>query len=315
MAFFGVKEYGCLIRKLASVYNASDDMYAGATALLEYSAEYFLKLRSAFILLFDVNSYPKNQKLVTMLYEEFIISDDVKKAFFTTQFYDNIDLQIEFVRRNIDYAYEMYKQVQLPLHALAMTAHPERCSDEDINHVMDKIIKPVITNSPEFTNGEILASWSIYAKKRLQQMEEIARQKKMQDNIQSIQENEEEKDNSENGNKIKKEKKYIINDEKPLFDIYHYLKESKEISSDIDFEIFKTVVESANASLITPKTKWKYNVALSFARECIKGDLLAWTRDICTSLKIKSNDLTKNKYPNSLWYQELEKLFKNSINK
>jgi len=315
MAFFGVKEYGCLIRKLASVYNASDDMYAGATALLEYSAEYFLKLRSAFILLFDVNSYPKNQKLVTMLYEEFIISDDVKKAFFTTQFYDNIDLQIEFVRRNIDYAYEMYKQVQLPLHALAMTAHPERCSDEDINHVMDKIIKPVITNSPEFTNGEILASWSIYAKKRLQQMEEIARQKKMQDNIQSIQENDEEKDNSENGNKIKKEKKYIINDEKPLFDIYHYLKESKEISSDIDFEIFKTVVESANASLITPKTKWKYNVALSFARECIKGDLLAWTRDICTSLKIKSNDLTKNKYPNSLWYQELEKLFKNSINK
>lgn len=315
MAFFGVKEYGCLIRKLASVYNASDDMYAGATALLEYSAEYFLKLRSAFILLFDVNSYPKNQKLVTMLYEEFIISDDVKKAFFTTQFYDNIDLQIEFVRRNIDYAYEMYKQVQLPLHALAMTAHPERCSDEDINHVMDKIIKPVITNSPEFTNGEILASWSIYAKKRLQQMEEIARQKKMQDNIQSIQENDEEKDNSENGNKIKKEKKYIINDEKLLFDIYHYLKESKEISSDIDFEIFKTVVESANASLITPKTKWKYNVALSFARECIKGDLLAWTRDICTSLKIKSNDLTKNKYPNSLWYQELEKLFKNSINK
>ena len=315
MAFFGVKEYGCLIRKLASVYNASDDMYAGATALLEYSAEYFLKLRSAFILLFDVNSYPKNQKLVTMLYEEFIISDDVKKAFFTTQFYDNIDLQIEFVRRNIDYAYEMYKQVQLPLHALAMTAHPERCSDEDINHVMDKIIKPVITNSPEFTNGEILASWSIYAKKRLQQMEEIARQKKMQDNIQSIQENDEEKDNSENGNKIKKEKKYIIDDEKPLFDIYHYLKESKEISSDIDFEIFKTVVESANASLITPKTKWKYNVALSFARECIKGDLLAWTRDICTSLKIKSNDLTKNKYPNSLWYQELEKLFKNSINK
>lgn len=315
MAFFGVKEYGCLIRKLASVYNASDDMYAGATALLEYSAEYFLKLRSAFILLFDVNSYPKNQKLVTMLYEEFIISDDVKKAFFTTQFYDNIDLQIEFVRRNIDYAYEMYKQIQLPLHALAMTAHPERCSDEDINHVMDKIIKPVITNSPEFTNGEILASWSIYAKKRLQQMEEIARQKKMQDNIQSIQENDEEKDNSENGNKIKKEKKYIIDDEKPLFDIYHYLKESKEISSDIDFEIFKTVVESANASLITPKTKWKYNVALSFARECIKGDLLAWTRDICTSLKIKSNDLTKNKYPNSLWYQELEKLFKNSINK
>ena len=290
-------------------------MYAGATALLDYSAEYFLKLRSAFILLFDVNSYPKNQKLVTMLYEEFIISDDVKKAFFTTQFYDNIDLQIEFVRRNIDYAYEMYKQIQLPLHALAMTAHPERCSDEDINHVMDKIIKPVITNSPEFTNGEILASWSIYAKKRLQQMEEIARQKKMQDNIQSIQENDEEKDNSENGNKIKKEKKYIINDEKPLFDIYHYLKESKEISSDIDFEIFKKVVESANASLITPKTKWKYNVALSFARECIKGDLLAWTRDICTSLKIKSNDLTKNKYPNSLWYQELEELFKNSINK
>ena len=315
MAFFGVKEYGCLIRKLASVYNASDDMYAGATALLDYSAEYFLKLRSAFILLFDVNSYPKNQKLVTMLYEEFIISDDVKKAFFTTQFYDNIDLQIEFVRRNIDYAYEMYKQIQLPLHALAMTAHPERCSDEDINHVMDKIIKPVITNSPEFTNGEILASWSIYAKKRLQQMEEIARQKKMQDNIQSIQENDEEKDNSENGNKIKKEKKYIINDEKPLFDIYHYLKESKEISSDIDFEIFKKVVESANASLITPKTKWKYNVALSFARECIKGDPLAWTRDICTSLKIKSNDLTKNKYPNSLWYQELEELFKNSINK
>ena len=207
----------------------------------------------------------------------------------------------------------MFKQVQLPLHALAMTAHPERYSEEDINYVMDKIIKPVITNSPEFTKGEIEASKSMYARKRLQQLKE----EKTQEIIhgKKEQEHDQEKEHPENDKYITEEKKYAILAEKPLFDIYHYLKESKEISSDIDFEIFKKVVESANASLITPKTKWKYNVALSFARECIKGDPLAWTRDICTSLKIKSNELTKNKYPNSLWYQELEKMFKNSINK
>ena len=313
MGYFGVKEYGSLIRELANVYNTSEDMYAGATALLEYSSEHFLKMRSTFRFLFEINSYPQDQELVTKSYEEFIISDDVSKAFFTRKFYGDIDLQIEFVRRDIEYAYEMFKQVQLPLHALAMTAHPERYSEEDINYVMDKIIKPVITNSPEFTKGEIEASKSMYAKKRLQQLKE----EKTQEIIhgKKEQEHDQEKEHPENDKYITEEKKYAILAEKPLFDIYHYLKESKEISSDIDFEIFKKVVESANASLITPKTKWKYNVALSFARECIKGDPLAWTRDICTSLKIKSNELTKNKYPNSLWYQELEKMFKNSINK
>lgn len=313
MGYFGVKEYGSLIRELANVYNTSEDMYAGATALLEYSSEHFLKMRSTFRFLFEINSYPQDQELVTKSYEEFIISDDVSKAFFTRKYYGDIDLQIEFVRRDIEYAYEMFKQVQLPLHALAMTAHPERYSEEDINYVMDKIIKPVITNSPEFTKGEIEASKSMYAKKRLQQLKE----EKTQEIIhgKKEQEHDQEKEHPENDKYITEEKKYAILAEKPLFDIYHYLKESKEISSDIDFEIFKKVVESANASLITPKTKWKYNVALSFARECIKGDPLAWTRDICTSLKIKSNELTKNKYPNSLWYQELEKMFKNSINK
>lgn len=313
MGYFGVKEYGSLIRELANVYNTSEDMYAGATALLEYSSEHFLKMRSTFRFLFEINSYPQDQELVTKSYEEFINSDDVSKAFFTRKFYGDIDLQIEFVRRDIEYAYEMFKQVQLPLHALAMTAHPERYSEEDINYVMDKIIKPVITNSPEFTKGEIEASKSMYARKRLQQLKE----EKTQEIIhgKKEQEHDQEKEHPENDKYITEEKKYAILAEKPLFDIYHYLKESKEISSDIDFEIFKKVVESANASLITPKTKWKYNVALSFARECIKGDPLAWTRDICTSLKIKSNELTKNKYPNSLWYQELEKMFKNSINK
>lgn len=313
MGYFGVKEYGSLIRELANVYNTSEDMYAGATALLEYSSEHFLKMRSTFRFLFEINSYPQDQELVTKSYEEFINSDDVSKAFFTRKFYGDIDLQIEFVRRDIEYAYEMFKQVQLPLHALAMTAHPERYSEEDINYVMDKIIKPVITNSPEFTKGEIEASKSMYARKRLQQLKE----EKTQEIIHGKKEHEhdQEKEHPENDKYITEEKKYAILAEKPLFDIYHYLKESKEISSDIDFEIFKKVVESANASLITPKTKWKYNVALSFARECIKGDPLAWTRDICTSLKIKSNELTKNKYPNSLWYQELEKMFKNSINK
>lgn len=313
MGYFGVKEYGSLIRELANVYNTSEDMYAGATALLEYSSEHFLKMRSTFRFLFEINSYPQDQELVTKSYEEFINSDDVSKAFFTRKFYGDIDLQIEFVRRDIEYAYEMFKQVQLPLHALAMTAHPERYSEEDINYVMDKIIKPVITNSPEFTKGEIEASKSMYARKRLLQLKE----EKTQEIIhgKKEQEHDQEKEHPENDKYITEEKKYAILAEKPLFDIYHYLKESKEISSDIDFEIFKKVVESANASLITPKTKWKYNVALSFARECIKGDPLAWTRDICTSLKIKSNELTKNKYPNSLWYQELEKMFKNSINK
>lgn len=314
MAHFGVQEYGSLIRKLANVYNTSDDMYAGATALLEYSSEHFLKLRSAFKVLFEINSYPQDQELVTRLYEEFIISNDVRKAFFTRQFYGDIDLQIEFIRRDIDYAFEMYKQVQLPLQALAMTAHPERCSEEDINHVIETIIKPVITNSHEFARGEIEASWSLYAKKRLQQLEEIAKQEKTKDSTHGKQENEHapQKEHSENDKQIKENKKYDIIAEKPLFEIYNYLKESKEISKDTNFETFKKVVESANASLITPKTKWKYNAALSFARECINGSSLAWTREICSSLKIASNGLTQNINKMSDWYIELVKRFKMS---
>ena len=104
MGYFGVKEYGSLIRELANVYNTSEDMYAGATALLEYSSEHFLKMRSTFRFLFEINSYPQDQELVTKSYEEFINSDDVSKAFFTRKFYGDIDLQIEFVRRDIEYA-------------------------------------------------------------------------------------------------------------------------------------------------------------------------------------------------------------------
>lgn len=313
MGIFGVKEYGDLIRKLANLYNTSEDMYAGAKALLDYSAEYYLKLRSAFRVLFELNSYPQDQKLVTTVYDEFTLSDDVRKAFFTRHFYDNIDLQIDFSRHNLDFAYLMYVQVQLPLHALAMTAHPERHSEDDINYVMEKVIKPVITDSPEFRNGDFTASLSLFAKKRIQQLEEIAKQKETQDNTQGKQENGQEKEHSDNDEEIKNEKKYDIIDEKALFEVYNYLKETKEISRDTGFETFKKVIESADATLIKPKTKWKYNAALSLARECIKQDSLAWTRDICSSLKIASNKLTKNIDKESLWYKELEEIFKKSL--
>ena len=313
MGIFGVKEYGDLIKKLANVYNASDDMYAGAKALLEYSAEHFLKMRSAFRVLFEINTYPQDQYLVTKTYEEFVISDDVKKAFFTRQFYDDIDLQIEFIRHNLDHAYEMCKQVQLPLHALAMTAHPELYSEDDINYVMEKVIKRVITNSREFAKGEIDASWSMYAKERLKELKEIAKQEMAQDNTQGKQENDQAKEQTINDEEIKEKKKYEIINEKALFEIYNFLTESKEISPDTGFETFKKVVESADATLIKPKTKWKYKAALSFARECIKQESLAWTREVCTSLKIASNKLTNNIDKDSEWYKELEKTFKNYL--
>lgn len=313
METFGVKDYGILIRKLANLYNTSEDMYAGAKALLDYSAEYYLTLRSAFRMLFELNSYPQDQKLVTTVYDEFTVSDDVRKAFFTRQFYDNIDLQIDFSRHNLDFAFLMYVQVQLPLHALAMTAHPELYPKDDINYVMEKVIKPVITDSPEFRDGDFKASLSLFAKKRLQLLEEITKQKETQDNTQGKQDNDQEKEHPENDKEIKNEKKYDIIAERTLFEIYNFLKETKVISRDTGFETFKKVVELADATIIKPKTKWKYNAALSLARECIKQDSLAWTRDICSSLKIASNKLTKNIDKESLWYKELEELFKKSL--
>ena len=305
MAYLAVKEYGKRINEMAIRFSKYDNIFDGASSLMEYNEIHYIFSRLACRELYANDIYPGNQRVVTTIYNKFVFSELLKKAFLSKPF-KNQDTEIEFIEKGIEDGYYLLCHAQELLMAITVTAHPDRFKESRVKEAI-ATLKEVTALTEANVNRFNLAYAKLAAKdtQRIEMMQaEAVEQEKNQDNSPGNQKKD-----------IKEENNYEIIAEKPLFDIYHYLKESKEISSDIDFEIFKKVVESADASLITPKTKWKYNVALSFARECINGDAMAWTREICASLKIKSNALTKNKYPDSLWYQELEKLFKNSFNK
>ena len=318
MPYFGVKKYGSLIRDLAIRFNQSDNIFDGAKLLQDYSDRHFKYLREAFIELYDKDSYPGNQKIVTHLFEKYVISDDVKTAFFSNFYSSDEDLEIEFVDKNFDYAYEMLRQIQLPLYAFKMTAHPEGYSEDHLKISMDSIIKYVIQDTEEAKITFRLASLSVAIKDRLlryaQQQAEAAKQERTQKHKPGKQEHDQYKVPHIKNDVKREEPRYVIENEKALVVIFDYLIETTVIPKETDYPEFRNVVISANASLIKPIIKWKYNIALSFARKCLKGDSLAWTREVCTSLKIKPNKLTKNIDRESLWYEELVNRFKNSFN-
>ena len=256
MPYFGVKKYGSLIRDLAIRFNQSDNIFDGAKLLQDYSDRHFKYVRIAFKELYDKDSYPLNQKIVTHLFDKHVISDDVETAFFSRIFFNDEDLEIEFIDRNIDYAYEMLRQIQLPLHAFKMTAHPELYSEEHLKVSMD-IIKQVIQDTEETKITFELAELSIAIKNHLilyAQQAEAAKQETTQNqekqennpgnephkSIQSQESQSGKPDNQAKG-------RYTIKKNERLLKIHDYLVETNVLFPEADFLDFINMVINANA--------------------------------------------------------------------
>lgn len=317
MPYFGVKKYGSLIRDLAIRFNQSDNIFDGAKLLQDYSDRHFKYVRIAFKELYDKDSYPLNQKIVTHLFDKHVISDDVETAFFSRIFFNDEDLEIEFIDRNIDYAYEMLRQIQLPLHAFKMTAHPELYSEEHLKVSMD-IIKQVIQDTEETKITFELAELSIAIKNRLilyAQQAEAAKQETTQNqekqennpgnephkSIQSQESQSGKPDNQAKG-------RYTVKKNERLLKIHDYLVETNVLFPEADFLDFINMVINANASKILVIKKWKFISSLRFVSTCVNGDQNTWEREICASIGKKRNDLTRCSEKDLGWLEGIQEL-------
>lgn len=319
MPYYGVKKYGSLIRKLAIRFNQSDNIFDGAKLLHDYNDIHFVYLREAFIELYDKDSYPSNQKIVTHLFDKYVISDDVKNAFFSNFFSNDEDLEIEFIDKNLDYAYEILRQIQVPMYAFEMTAHPERYSEEHLKTAMDSVIKSIIEDAEEAKTTFRLASRSVAFKDCLlryaQQQAEAAKQETTQNqekqennpgnelhmNIQSQESQTDKPNNRSKG-------RYTVKKNERLFKIHEYLVNTKVLFPEADVVDFINMVKSANASKISVNKKWKFISSLRFVSTCVNGDQDTWEREICASIGKKRNDLTRCSDRDLSWLEGIQEL-------
>lgn len=275
-----LKNYGKFVRNTAHHISSYDDIYKAALEL-PYDMRAYL-LQSTFAFTEVIATIEHSPETVSKVIDKYVMSPEIDQLIVNNSVFDK-SMEFDFIEHDCGAFWGIIQNIKLDVTALRVIAHPSEHSKECVVTALKDIaarIKPTPENHAAYT-------WSYTTL------------------ISEFQKNQE-----AHKKEIQEDKKYIIIAEKQLFEIYNFLKESKEISRDIEYETFKRVIESADASLIKPKTKWKYNAALSLARECIKDSSLEWTREICTSLKIGSNGLTQNIKKMSEWYIELEKRFK-----
>ena len=279
-----LKNYGVFVRNTAQHVSRYDDIYKAASEL-PYDMRVY-HMQSSLACTEICATIEHRPEIVSKVIDKYVLSPEIDKHIVNNSIFD-ASMEFDFIEHDCGNFFDLMQHIKFDIAALKAIAYPSEHDKDYLITALERIaerIKPTPENQTA-----MMWCYSTLIK------------------------------NAQNSSGIQKkdvheETKYVIAAEKPLFEIFDYLKKTEVIiSNDITFPVFRSVVESANASLIHPKIKWKYHVALTFARECITGGAEAWTKDICSSLKIKSNGLTKNIDKDSLWYKELVKLFKNSL--
>ena len=322
MDYSAIKDYGKCVTSLATIFLKSDNMYEGAKAMLEFGDKYFLYSRMMLLLLYEKDSYPKNQKLVTFLYDEYVKSDIVETAFLTKLF-NNIDLQIAFIKNNIDNAYTMLCDIQLYLRAFQVTAHPELYTEKQLNEAVENVIMSELEHMKKDGKQIKTAYASLYAKEDIENL--------IQMYMKALEQDQAEEQNKDQENKCKKQQhrntakdqqsqegksagtnKFNIGNNELLLKIYEYLVETNVLFSDTDFQDFLDMAVNANASNILPNKKWKFITSLWYVATCVRGDQKVWAKDICKSIGKKPSDLTKCAEKDPGWLDDLKKLVENN---
>lgn len=275
------KKYGELVNSIAVHFLSSKNIYEGSLLLLKINEAHYLCSRLAFSELFL--NYPENQKVITFVVDKYILSEAVKE-FFLSKLYQNDDLEIEFIKRDIGDAYSILCHIQLLLQTMNIVAHPENQNEGVLEKALDMVVKPVIEKTEKNRENFAIAFESLAAK-------EIRQVK---------------------ADKTKEpQSKYKIENEKLLLDIYKILQEQKIISNDVSFIHINKIVANGDASIIKPRKKWAFFIALHFMKDSISNHAKEWVADITKSLGIKQNALTQNKPI----YEELYELLEETVKK
>lgn len=318
MDYSAVKDYGECIRNLAIVFLESGNMYDGAKAMLEFGDKYYMYSRLTFKLLYDDDSYPGNQKLVTTLFDEYVSSDEVRRAFLSKLFI-NDDLQIAFIRRDLDNAYTMLCNIQMLLQAFNITAHPELHSEGQVITAIEKYIKPVNEDTKKNEDRFRLAHFTITAKENLRTyvklLEDAIEQDKTKEHdkgpetqTQETEPQETAKDQHGQHTQLTNQiiSKYDIANNELLLKIHEFLVKTDVLYSKVEFPDFISMTVNADASHITPHKKWKFITSLGYVATCIKEEQrTAWSRNICESIGRGTSDLTRNANRDLGWLEEI----------
>ncbi|MBR5087100.1 MAG: hypothetical protein IKX31_08865 [Muribaculaceae bacterium] len=290
MNYNSTKQYGAMIKEMASQIAQSNNIYNVSAKLYEaYNESLYLISRLSFKELYD--NYPNNQKVLSFVIDEYVIDDKVREVFLTKLF-QNDDFEIEFIKRDIGGAYNFLCATQTLLQAMAITAHPIQYKEGQLTTALEQVIKPVIEPSIKNAENFGFAFNSLAAKDALKAAAEQTEQVKAE--------------------KTKEPKsKYKIENEQLLLDIYKILQEQKIISNDVSFVLINKIVASGNASIIKPLKKWAFFIALYFMKDSISNNTKEWVADITKSLGIKQNALTQNKPT----YEELYELLEETVEK
>ena len=299
MGYDSTKQYGTIVKEMASQIAQSNNIYNVSAELYNaYNEVHYLYMRLSLKELYE--NYPKNQKVLSFVIDEYVIDDKVREVFLTKLF-QNDDFEIEFIKRNIDGAYSFLCAIQTILQAMSITAHPSQYKESQLTTALEKVIKPAIEPSIKNVENFNFAFNSLAAKDAMRAAKEQTEQEESQKT------DEPKHNNQEELKSIKP--KYIIGNLQLLMNVYNYLIETEVLEKeDTSPQDFINAIENANVSSIRPKLQDNFKCTLNQLKECIKSEKRKWLREICSSINLTPQQASKNGTNLGKWYEDLQKL-------
>jgi hypothetical protein len=178
MGYDSTKQYGTIVKEMASQIAQSNNIYNVSAELYNaYNEVHYLYMRLSLKELYE--NYPKNQKVLSFVIDEYVIDDKVREVFLTKLF-QNDDFEIEFIKRNIDGAYSFLCAIQTILQAMSITAHPSQYKESQLTTALEKVIKPAIEPSIKNVENFNFAFNSLAAKDAMRAAKEQTEQEELQ---------------------------------------------------------------------------------------------------------------------------------------
>ena len=299
MGYDSTKQYGTIVKEMASQIAQSNNIYNVSAELYNaYNEVHYLYMRLSLKELYE--NYPKPQKVLSFVIDEYVIDDKVREVFLTKLF-QNDDFEIEFIKRDIGGAYSFLCAIQAILQAMSITAHPSQYKESQLTTALEKVIKPAIEPSIKNVENFNFAFNSLAAKDAMRAAKEQTEQEELQKT------DEPKHNNQEELKSIKP--KYIIGNLQLLMNVYNYLIETEVLEKeDTSPQDFINAIEIANVSSISPKLQYNFKCTLNQLKECIKSEKRKWLREICSSINLTPQQASKNGTNLGKWYEDLQKL-------
>ena len=230
MNFDSTKQYGTMVIDMASRIENSNSVYNVAKEIYElYNESHYLFSRLSLRELYA--NYPANQKIVTFVIDEYVITDVVKKAFLT-KLYKNDEFEMEFIKRDIGNAYSMLCHIQLVLRVMEITAHPERFKEKQVSQALEMVIKPAIEDTQINAQNFAYAYACLAAKDAL---------------------NVKEQKQSKTQNSEEQRMDFEVKDIHQCAELYEFLQSSNVIDENTKYNLFLDAITHADMSSIQPK--------------------------------------------------------------